>query len=520
MNWFRSAKPFLALLWCVSTSGYAVDNQQLDDLAERTLTEFQVPGLSLAVVKDGELAYTQGYGVAKHGGGRPVTENTLFQIGSVSKAFTAASLAILVDQGKVNWDSPVIDYLPEFRMHDAWVTREFTVRDLLTHRSGLPLGAGDLLLHPEGKTTVDEVIRAMRFLKPTSSFRSRYDYDNLMYIIAGAVIARVSGQDYEAFLEQQLLKPLGMEDCVASYSRVKKQSKLATPHILLDGELQYARTALSEAVAAAGGVTCSAKSMGRWLNFVLHQGLTEDAVQLISQEQFQQLLKPVTLMPTSAYLKEYAGATMSAYALGWNVSTFNGTQAWSHGGAIWGMTTFVMILPDQQLAVFVTNNQMSPAPRALGNAIAELYLSEKRATEPQDWIAIIQKVYSSQQSDGDDAVAKAEAERAKDSKPSLPLAQYTGRYRDPWYGDVEISTDSEGKLFFRSERNAPLNGQLEHFQYDTFIVRWSDRQLMADAYVSFSLSPSGEVAGIKMKAVSPNTDFSYDFHDLDLKPVE
>lgn len=489
--------------------------QSIEQSMQRAMDEFKVPGMAVSVVHGGAVVYSGGRGVRETGMSGPVDDRTLFQIGSVSKAFTAASLALLVDEGKVQWDAPVIDYLPEFRMHDAWVTREFTVRDLLTHRSGLPLGAGDLLIFPDAKSSRDEVIRAMRYFEPVSSFRSKFDYDNLLYIVAGEVVARVAGMPFEEFLEQRLLRPLGMDDCVATLERVAQKANTATPHVLVDGTLETTGSLITEVAAAAGGINCSARSMANWMSFVLNKGLAADGSRLISEEGFAQLLNPVTLLPASGYLVEHAGSYLNAYALGWNVSTFYGQQSLSHGGGVWGMTTFLMILPAQGLAVFASGNQLSAAPRAVVNDLVDQFLTGTVQDAGKDWIAIIAELSNSREAKGAETVAEAEAARAVDSKPSLELAAYAGTYRDPWYGDIHVELNDDGGLWFRSERSAPLQGPLEHFQYDTFIARWTDRRLNADAYVSFALTPEGRVERIRMKAVSPTTDFSFDFHDLD-----
>jgi CubicO group peptidase (beta-lactamase class C family) len=494
--------------------------QSVQGLMQRSAETFHVPGMAVTIVKDGAVVLTQGAGQIGLESDAAVDEMTLFQLGSVSKAFTAASLALLVDEGAIAWDAPVIDYLPEFRMYDPWVTREFTVRDLLTHRSGLPLGAGDLLLHPNGQSTVQDVIRAMRFLQPTSSFRSQYDYDNLMYVIAGEVVSRSSGKTFEEFLEQRLFLPLGMDGCVASVSRTSSEFTVAQPHVFVDGAVTPATVALADITSAAGGVTCNAAGMARWLNFILRRGVMQNGEHLISEEQFSNLIAPVTLLPTPGYLKEYAGASLSAYALGWRVSTFYGEPIWEHSGAVWGSTAYVMVLPESNLAVFASANQMSAAPRALVNDIVDLFSLPAGLADRPDWIAVIDELTSNRRDEGDAVVARAADQRASESKPSLSLAHYAGRYTDPWYGEVIIRVSETGQLWFESRRNPPLNGPLKHFQFDTFVAEWTDRQLMADAYVSFSLSPTGEIESIKMRAVSPNTDFSYDFHDLNLSRVE
>jgi CubicO group peptidase (beta-lactamase class C family) len=253
--------------------------------------------MAVSGVYDGAVYYSAGHGLVETGKTDAVDDRTLFQIASVSKAFTAAAMALLADEGKLAWDDRVIDHLPEFRMYDPWVTREFTIRDLLTHRSGLPLGAGDLLLFPQAKSTREDIILAMRHLKPKSSFRSEYAYDNLLYILAGEVVARVAGTSFEEFLEQRLLNPLGMRDCTATLARTAPNAVKATPHVLMDGKLETTLSLETSLASAAGGINCSARSMATWMSFVLNKGLTAEGEQLISADQFAQLLSPVTLLP-------------------------------------------------------------------------------------------------------------------------------------------------------------------------------------------------------------------------------
>ena len=356
----RSILAIAASVIVTGTVSATPSEQSIKQSTLRTLEVFQVPGMAVSVVYDGKVYFSGGEGIVETGAADKVDDQTLFQIGSVSKAFTTATLALLADEGKLSFDDKVIDYLPEFRMYDAWVTREFTIRDLLTHRSGLPIGAGDLLMFPEGKTTPEEIIHAMRYLKPSSSFRYHFDYDNLLYIIAGEVVARVSGLPFEEFLEQRLLFPLGMQDCAATLERAPSAASKATPHVLVDGQLQTTSAGMTSLVSAAGGINCSARSMTRWMSFVLNKGLTAEGVQLISAAQFEQLLSPVTILPTSPEMAEYTGAYLSAYALGWGISSFYGQPMLSHAGGVWGMTTYLMVLPKLGLAIFASGNQMSP----------------------------------------------------------------------------------------------------------------------------------------------------------------
>lgn len=516
---------FLALVagGLLACAGYALadadTNAAMEETLRRTIETFGPPGLAISVVHGDEVVYAGGSGVIENGSSRDVDADTLFQIGSVSKAFTAAALAVLADEGKLGWDDPVIDFLPEFRMYDPWVTREFTIRDLLTHRSGLPLGAGDLLMFPDGTGTVDDIVRAMRFFEPETSFRSTFAYDNLLYVIAGEVVARVGGMPFEDFVEQRLMRPLGMNDCVATVDRAGKRAVVATPHVREGDVVKATTTRISAVVSAAGGITCSARSMTKWMTFLLNEGVTADGKRLLSEAQFAELVSPVTLLPPTPYLAEHAGAHLSAYALGWGVSTFNGDLIWSHGGAVWGITTFIAVLPGRDLAVFASGNLLSGAPRAAVYDVLNDFLAEPGSAADKDWIALLGAFQQDRRAAADAVVKAAWDARAADSRPSLALEKYVGTYRDAWYGDVRVSLGDDGRLQFTSLRNAPLAGSLEHFQYDTFVALWTDRGLDADAYVSFSLSADGTVEGIRMKAVSPATDFSYDFHHLDLRRI-
>ncbi len=491
----------------------APDSASIDAVVERAMNVFDVPGVTVSVVHQGEVVYSRGHGLRQFDLSDAVDEDTLFQIPSVSKAFAAASLALLVDEGKLGWESRVIDLIPEFQMYDPWVTREFTIRDLLTHRSGLPLGAGDLLFFPAGNSDVGDVIRAMRFLKPASSFRTKYDYDNLLYIIAGEVVARVSALPYADFVERRIFAPLGMDDCRTSASHARGMENRATPHLLLDGKMQTTAFEESDFIPAAGGIHCSAEGMTHWMRMWLSGGKTEAGESLISPEQMAQLWGPVTLLPTFGMMKEHAGSHMTAYALGWSVSSFYGQPVYSHAGGLWGMTTFLAFLPEQNLAVFSSNNQMDVTPRAVVYQVLNDFLDGDT-----DWIGLHHEFVTARRESADKAVAAAAAARQADSRPSLSLDAYVGTYRDDWYGDIHIEKKGDG-LCFKSARSPQLSGPLEHFQFDTFIARWTDRQLMADAYVSFYLIPEGKVDRIAMKAVSPLTDFSYDFHDLDLRGI-
>ena len=397
-------------------------------------------------------------------------------------------------------------------MYDPWVTREFTIRDLLTHRSGLGLGAGDLLMWPEQESTSDEVVNALRYLKSVTSFRSAYAYDNLLYIVAGKIVEEVSGVPWEDFIETRIMSPLDMNDCRALPERLDGSKNRAVPHMLVDGQLETTFFSGGGAVASAGAVNCNITGLAKWATMHLSAGAMPGGKRLISEETHANLWQPVTLTPVSKLSRDHARTHFSAYALGWRVSDFYGYLRVSHSGGLQGMTSYISLLPEKNVAVIVLNNQLSAAPVAVALEILNAYISDT----PDDWIEIIGTANEQRSGEATSKVDEAYAARDADSKPSLPLEAYAGTYTDSWYGDVFVDINDD-RLTMRFSRSKLLTGPMEHFQYDTFVAHWTDRSLFADAYITFSLDANGAIEAIKMRAVSPETDFSFDFHDLDLR---
>jgi CubicO group peptidase (beta-lactamase class C family) len=505
---------WLGLALCAAATAQTA----IDNAATRALREFEVPGMAVMVIKDGAVVHSAGYGVRKLGEAAPVTSKTLFGIASNTKAFTSAALAILVDEGKLKWDDRVVDVLPGFQMSDAYVTREMTVRDLLVHRSGLGLGAGDLMYFPTTELTRAEIVRRLRYVKLESSFRSRYAYDNILYIVAGELVAHVSGMSWDDFLRQRIFTPLGMTATNTSVHALGKGAELAWPHAKSDEVLVSLEPEDSDNWGAAAGINSNLEDLSKWILIQLGRGSNGDKT-LFSAAQSRQMWTPVTLLPSRPVppTGELGKVTprLSAYALGWNISDYRGHSMVHHTGGLAGMVTRITLLPDDKLAVVVlTNQEVGDAFNAVTYAALDHYLGAPAV----DWVSLLGDARKKREAGANAAVAKATEARDMASKPSLALKAYAGRYRDAWYGDVLIE-EKNGKLEIRFTHTAELVGTLEHFQQDTFIARWAKRSLLADAYVTFWLKPDGAVDTVKMKAVSPLTDFSFDFHDLDLHPV-
>jgi CubicO group peptidase (beta-lactamase class C family) len=517
--WKAFVTALLLLTWLAASRAQAPATapSDLDAYVDRVLKAFEVPGLSLAIVKDGQVVVAKGYGVRRLGEPAPVDSKTLFGIASNTKVFTATALGLLVEEGRIAWDAPVIRYLPWFQMWDPYVTRELTVRDLLVHRSGLGLGAGDLLWWPPSTYNRHEIARRLQFIRPATSFRSAYAYDNVLYLIAGEVIETVSGQSWEDFVTDRILKKVGMTGSNVRHSAAVAGGNIAATHARVDGAVRPIKPFDSDNTNPAGGINASADDMAKWLNVLLAEGRLADGTRLISERTARALMTIVTPTPIGTPPAELTPLrpNFSGDALGLNVHDYRGKRIVTHTGGLPGYVSKVTLVPDIALGVAVLTNQESgEAFSSLTWHIVDRYL----AAPPFDWIGAYQKVRARQQASLADAEKKAVAARDASSRPSLPLARYAGTYTDPWYGDVEI-TDEGGKLVIRFTRTPSLVGDLEHWQYDTFIARWHDRELRADAYVSFALDPDGHVEQAKMRAVSAETDFSFDFQDLLLKPA-
>jgi CubicO group peptidase (beta-lactamase class C family) len=491
----------------------------LDADVERARREFEIPGLALAVVKDGRVLIEKGYGVKRLGAADPVDAGTLFAIASNTKAFTAAALGLLAEDGKLAWDDPVASYLPSFEMYDPYASREMTIRDLLTHRSGLGLGEGDLLYFPPSTFTRKEIVEKVRYLKPAASFRSRYAYDNILYIVAGEVVAAVSGKTWEGFVRDRLLSPLRMADTAPTGSSVPAGANVAAAHAPVDGVMRTVDPGNSDNIAAAGGILSSARDMARWGAALLEAGARSGAAgptRVLTPRLVQEMWSAQTVMPIADVPPSLAALKprFLAYGLGFTVRDYRGRKMVTHTGGLSGMVSRVALVPEENLAVVVLTNQEASGGR---DAIAYRVLDVFLGAPATDWAPAFREAARVAADKARTVEAGHQAARAAGSRPSLPLARYAGRYRDAWYGDAAIEMEGE-RLVLRFSRSPALTGDLEHWHYDTFVARWRDRKV-PDAFVTFALRPDGSVDQIRMAAFSPAADFSYDYQDLLFTPV-
>lgn len=485
-----------------------VDLAALDGYFAESGDAFEVPGFAVAIVKDDEVVFARGYGARELGKPERVDEHTLFAIASNSKAFTAAALARLVDDGRVRWDDRVVDYLPYFRLYDPWVTQEIRVRDLLCHRSGLGTYSGDLLWYGTPYDAA-EVVRRARMLEPAGLFRSDYGYSNLMFIAAGQVVAAVSGASWDETVRREFFEPLGMSRTVTSTSALEGMENVAIPHRTKEGAVIPLSWYNWDAMAAAGGIISSVSDMSRWLRLQLAGGVWEGdtifspaAQRIMWTPHISHVLDPESERTT-------LGTHFRGYGLGWSLMDYRGHKVVTHGGAYDGMFSRVALVPEEGLGVVVLTNSMTSLPVALAYRSLDAYLGGAE----RDWTAeYLQRAEEARKRKAERRRRFAEA-RVEGTSPSLPLQDYTGTYGGPMYGDARVTLE-DGGLVVSFLPNPDLVGDLTHYHFDTFVIEWRrDFAWFDEGTVQFLLDTSGAVR--EMKIDVPNEDLW--FHELEFK---
>jgi CubicO group peptidase (beta-lactamase class C family) len=508
----------VCLLTCLKSHSQPLSSADIDKVAEKARTAFHVPGIAVAVIKDGKVIHSKGYGVRSLNTDQPVDENTLFGIASNSKAFTAFALGILVDEGKISWDDKVRKWIPEFKLYSPFVTEEFTIRDLLTHRSGLGLGAGDLMLFPDSSDfELKDIIYNLRFLKQVSGFRTKFDYDNNLYVVAGEVVKRVSGMSWDDFVETRIMQPIGMNQSACSFSRLKDKSDVIDEHAEVDGKVKVIARSSMKIGHSAGGINSNIADLSRWVSLLLAQGkYGNDNKQLYSPEIQKEIWSSQTIMKLTN--PEYYNTHFKAYGLGFFMEDVMGYKELSHTGGLEGMVTQITIIPELKLGIIVlTNQQEEDAFIAITNQIKDGYLGLKR----KDWVSELEISRKDELNHSGSITDPIWAEINKTvlHPVKIDFNIYAGVYRDPWLGEATISTKN-GRYWFDSKRSPKLTGELLPYKGNSFVVKWRDRSMDADAFVMFQLDENGKAVAMTMKPVSPLTDFSYDFQDLNFERVQ
>jgi CubicO group peptidase (beta-lactamase class C family) len=512
----RLAVVFGSLLLACSTAAASDERLEgLGEFVESALPEWDLPGMAVAVVTPDETLFAGGFGLRQVGYPERIDEHTLFQVGSTSKAFAAAAIGVLVDDGELEWDDPIAEYLPWLELSDPWVTRHMTIRDVLVHRSGLQDATYPVLAPMDSES----VARKMRLLDNALPFRERYQYCNLGYNLAGLVVETVSGQPWAGFVEQRLLQPLGMGRSAGSPYRIWRsddvapvflgtapsgsvshhqalRQNVAMPH---GRDRRGTRRVLPwmsyDAMAAAGSVVSSVDDMARWLRMHLGGGAF-DGIQVLSEQTVTELHAPQ--IPTTTYFL-FADEPYATYAMGWSRSRFRNMTLISHGGGIFGFPAYAAFVPEHGIGIVVLANGSTWTPYYPHQDVVAWVLQRLLNLEPEDWHArvnaeteaILERVRQHHE--------KSETEREDDQPPSLPLAAYAGRYSDDLAGDLDIRLDG-GELRLAFPGAGAYSGTLEHWQGDEFRL-WhdgGDGGAWASTQVTFLLGESADVNTLDM----------------------
>lgn len=493
---------------------------KLDEYINKVIATFDLPGVGVAIVKDGKVLMAKGYGTKRMGENRPVDENTLFLIASNSKAFTATSLAILVEEGKIKWDDKVIAHLPWFRMSDDYVTSHMTIKDLLVHHSGLPAYGGDIMLFPPSKYSRKEILEKLPLIPLKYDFRTTYAYDNILYLAAGEVIEKASGMSWEDFVKTKIFDRVGMKESISRYSSLKSATNFSFGHARNGKEIRVVENFrdrnIGDAGDPAGGICSSASDMAQWLITQLDSGRTPLHNKIFNPSTTTQLWKVVTPMPVSKVPDVIKPSQQDfwGYGLGFRSYNYGKYKVVGHGGALRGFVSQIAMVPDLKLGIVVlTNQQSGGAYWSIINHVLDYYMQNPSF----DWVSGYKTLLDS--SIAESLIKKRKNEIRIDTadRPSLPVEKYVGTYTEPLMGKVTITKEDSG-LVMRFLNSDYYIADLKYFQYNNFVAKFRGNEFPTDAYLSFQLDPDGTVNGIKIKVLDPDSYF--DFEELDLKPFD
>lgn len=424
-----------------------------DSFVEQAMKDWKVPGLALAVVKDGQIVYARGYGYRDVKNGLKVTPDTLFAIGSCSKAFTAAALGILVDEGKVEWDKPVRTYLPDFALWDEYASAHLTVRDLITHQSGL--ARHDLMWYGSPLSR-QELFERLRYLEPSKPLHAKFQYNNLMFMTAGVLVGKVSGGTWEDFVQRRLLDPLGMKTTKLSVRDLPNAPDVSLPYNETNGEIKAIPYRNIDAIGPAGSINSSVNEMSHWLTMQLDKG-KYNGKQLVSEASLRENHTPQIVAGGDL---RYDESFYSSYGMGWGVSSYRGHPVLAHSGGIDGFISQVRLLPKDKIGLVILTNSGTNVSAVVANNIIDRMLG-------------LNEIPWAQRAKDDEAKAKeaqakaksaADATRKIGTHPSHDLKDFAGQFDHPAYGVMSITQDGDG---LKSERNG-VTASLKHFHYDIF----------------------------------------------------
>ena len=477
-----------------------------DRLVDAVVAQYHLPGIAVGVIDDGKVVYTRTVGNLESG--KPINTDTLFKIASNSKAMTTTLLARLVEEGKLHWNDAVTKYLPAFRMYDPWVTANMQVGDLLVHHSGLPEGAGDLMLWPEpNHFTPQDVVRGLRYLKPAYSFRAGYGYDNTLYIVAGRVAAAAGGAPYPTLMRREVFQPLGMSRCQIGTWNRDEVGNVARPHIWRDN--RYVEVPASGPIVhaatmdAAGGVRCSLNDMLIWaMNWLAP---TSKQLAWLSPEQRRKAWTGYTPMPISVRQHAWDGTLFYSYGYGWRIADVDGQMTVSHTGTLSGMYSAVTLLPFRKSGyVFLIDADAENARMVLNEVLT------KRFTAPQHARSVASYAEELARADEQQRISRVPDTSSRQPATPRDLQDQLGVWRDPWFGEARICARGND-VFFASQKSPELAGQVMRVG-GQYLVHWGSGN--SEAWLRF---PEQAGDALHMAKVDPDADFSDDYEDLAFK---
>lgn len=476
---------------------------RLDKTFASALETFNVPGMAIAIVKDDQVIFNKGYGVKNTATGEAVTPHSSFAIASNTKAFTAAALAVLVDEGKIKWSDKVRQYLPYFQLYSPYVSEEMTIRDLLCHRSGLATFSGDLIWY--GTThSREEVIRRAKYLEPAHGFREKYGYSNILFLAAGEIIPVVTGQSWDEFIRERFFRPLNMPHANTSVTQFGAGQDIASPHNEVDGKNRPIEYVNWDNIGPAGSINASTTDIAQWIRLQLGKGQL-DGKTYWSEARTYEMWENNTPNPVSRWQRENMPSRhFNGYGLGWDLMEYGGAKIARHGGGYDGMISCTMLIPEKNIGFVILTNNINGLPSYLGYSILDAFLNINPA---RDWPAVFKAMEDENDKAEKEAGEKAEVERIKNSKPGLPAEKYAGTYHSEMYGDVVVAPEGEGYTI--DFKPTPLfKGKLSHWQYETFKLEWTTQMMLPSGRVTFVQNDAGEVSEMRVVVENPDFDFT------------
>ena len=491
---FSRRNGVITILLFITFFVYSQDDkvQIIDRFIHDTMDDWHVPGLAIAIVKDNDVIFSKGYGVRDIDTKMPIDINTVFQICSITKTFTASGIGMLVQDGKLNWDDHVIDYIPEFKLSDPYATREITVRDLLCHRTGLPMYCLDPIVFNREDFDVKEVIRRIQYIEPDYSLRSAFKYTNATFLIAGEIISEVSGLNWDDFIQQKIFNPLKMTSSFTDFNDLKKnqENNVATPYKLIDEKIVKVPNFEFNKTKPAASICSNVTDLAQWIKAIASNGKYEG----------KEILKPsiidemessqVVIRPRGYWETPYLGAKILTYGLGWFIYEYAGEKVIQHGGGTLGYRSTLCVVPDKKFGFIILTN-LGTGNNNLPEVISYKILDVFFGKDDHDWNSVFLTKLLLTKEQNEAKEKQLISENVKGTIPAFNLKDYSGIYENQFIGKINIECDST-YLKIKLGDGRFSNGKLRHWHFNTFRIMW-DYDFITPCLVTFHIGAEGSV---------------------------